>query len=332
MRALGLFALARRLSRKRLRILCYHGFSVEDQHRFNPMLYMTIETFEARIRRLKSLGYPVATLQDGLQQLQANAITDSTTVVTIDDGWSTTRRAAEVLSAQGVPATLYSTTYYSLNPVSVFNVTLAYILWRSKPQTIRLTEIHPDIDGTHEASLQATLADKLIGLAEQHLSREGREALLKQVAKQCGMESALDGRFKLLTPDELKALAAYGVDVQLHTHRHQLPAASYEATAKEIVENRQLLEAWLGRSLTHFCYPSGQYGREHPEWLARLGVESATTCDPGLNSAGGNAYELRRFLDSETTPMIEFEAELSGFKDWMRKLTGLVRPQARQHY
>lgn len=36
MKALGLFALSRRLTKHKLRILCYHGISVADEHLFRP--------------------------------------------------------------------------------------------------------------------------------------------------------------------------------------------------------------------------------------------------------------------------------------------------------
>ena len=43
-RWLGFFALARRLTRDRLRILCYHGFELQDESSFRPKLFMTRAT------------------------------------------------------------------------------------------------------------------------------------------------------------------------------------------------------------------------------------------------------------------------------------------------
>ena len=68
LRLAGVFALCRRLTRSKLRILCYHGFAIGDQHEYNPMLYMKPRTFEARLKALQRLGYPVVSLQRSSQR------------------------------------------------------------------------------------------------------------------------------------------------------------------------------------------------------------------------------------------------------------------------
>jgi hypothetical protein len=58
-RTAGLFALARRLTAHDLRILCYHGAALRDEHRFRPALFMSEATFSQRIRSLERQAYPV---------------------------------------------------------------------------------------------------------------------------------------------------------------------------------------------------------------------------------------------------------------------------------
>ena len=53
----------------------------------------------------------------------------------------------------------------------------------------------------------------------------------------------------------------------------------------EVAENRRFLQRVVPYPLEHFCYPSGVYGLHQAEWLAELGVKSATTIEPGLNYA-----------------------------------------------
>src|SRR3546814_7760895 len=55
----GLFALARLLTAGDLRILCYHGAALRDEHHFRPGLFMGKETFAARMALLARQGYPV---------------------------------------------------------------------------------------------------------------------------------------------------------------------------------------------------------------------------------------------------------------------------------
>jgi hypothetical protein len=54
-------------------------------------------------------------------------------------------------------------------------------------------------------------------------------------------------------------------------------------------------------------------------------VESATTCEPGLNTAETPLLGLYRILDQDDLSQIEFEAELFGFSELIRIVTGKRR-------
>ncbi len=88
---------------------------------------------------------------------------------------------------------------------------------------------------------------------------------------------------------------------------------------RELVENAEILEPIAGRKLTHFCYPSGDLSAQQTEWLGELGIESATTTRHGFNHPDTPKMLLNRFLDSETISDIEFEAELCGFFETLRR-------------
>src|SRR5438105_2486444 len=44
---------------RRLLILCYHGVSLDDEHEWNPELYMSPERFRQRLMMLDAGGYSV---------------------------------------------------------------------------------------------------------------------------------------------------------------------------------------------------------------------------------------------------------------------------------
>ena len=329
LRAAGVFALCRSLTRSRLRILCYHGFAVGDQHEYNPALYMKPRTFEARLRTLRRLGYPVVSLQRGLALLSRNEVANCETVITIDDGWQTTYSlAAPILKSLSLCATIYVTSYYSERGTDVFNVALRYLMWRARPQSVVIADFDPRIDGTYRSPHgPEAIAEAIMSRAEMHLQAADRQRLLEHLVANVGLPHATTlGQFRLLSPAEITELAAAGFDIQLHTHRHRLSMDDRDEVAREIADNRQRLESWSGVAARHFCYPSGKHAQQHPDWLRELGVESATTCEPGLNDQATDPYRLRRFVDSEAFAEIEFEAELSGLGSVLRRL----KPRRRQ--
>jgi hypothetical protein len=67
---MGVFTLAKYLTRRQLRILCYHSFSVGDEHEVAPVMFMRAATFEQRMEILRKRRIPVVTLDEGVRRLQ----------------------------------------------------------------------------------------------------------------------------------------------------------------------------------------------------------------------------------------------------------------------
>jgi hypothetical protein len=93
----------------------------------------------------------------------------------------------------------------------------------------------------------------------------------------------------------------------------------------EVAENRRCLQRVVSYPLEHFCYPSGVYGLHQAEWLAELGVKSATTIEPGLNYGHTSRFALRRLVDGGAVSEIEFAAEMTGFMELVRLVRGRLR-------
>ena len=155
--------------------------------------------------------------------------------------------------------------------------------------------------------------------SEQKLSGEEKDALAGELAQSIGVDYDKLCERKLLhrmTDAEAREIAAHGVDIQLHTHRHRVPQEK-ALLQREIYDNRRYIKELTGQEANHFCYPSGVYHKAGLPWLRAAGVISATTCDLGLATVASDPLLLPRFLDSSTLSPIEFEGWLSGLSSFL---------------
>jgi len=143
-----------------------------------------------------------------------------------------------------------------------------------------------------------------------------------------GMTSS--GLFRLVDDQQISELAASGIDIQLHTHRHQLPTSSRGDMEREVRENAGILDSIVGSAREHFCYPSGMYELSQLPWLEKLGVRTATTVTPGFSYPDTSKMLLPRILDSEAVSDTEFEAELCGFIELSRRFRSRLRAPRRE--
>src|SRR5258707_12762263 len=83
---LGLFSLASLLTRKRLRIVCYHGTAIANEADFRPDLFIAAATFEQPLQYIVRKGFIVLSLEAAVARLHAGTLPPNALVMTIDDG------------------------------------------------------------------------------------------------------------------------------------------------------------------------------------------------------------------------------------------------------
>lgn len=334
-KAVGLFALCRLLTRSRLRILGYHGASLGDESSYNPVLFLSAETFRRRMDWLLQKGFNVISLDHAVDGLIGKADAGRfPTVITFDDGWySTAARMVPVLAEKRLPSTLYLHTSHFENDWPVLTVTVNYMLWKAGLKSIHVHEVSEDVDGNYDL---AELADRVslhakgcAWLMGGDTTRESVIRRIHQLAKAMGLGvDDLDlatRRFDYMSRDEILQLAEQGCAVELHGHQHHYPVGDPAAFAADLIACRKVIIGLGLPTPKHYCYPSGSFDSAAGETLKQLHVKSATTCIPGLVSLPDNElrrYFLPRFLDAEHISMLTFEAELSGFADLLRHAAG----------
>lgn len=326
-RAVGLFWLAEFLTRKKVRILCYHGFQLVDEVEFRPGLFMSAERFRERLETIMRHGYQVLTLDDAVERMLGSYVESKSVVITIDDGfYSTYKVAAPLLSSFGFASTLYLTTYYVENTAPIPNLVVQYAFWKTgKVQADLSSVLTPGATLTsfHDHDTKIKVEAACLKQLELLPDDESRQVLAAETCEILDVDyvAMRDARLlSLMTPGEVGELGQYGMDVQAHTHRHRFPSHDPAMAREELRENNRVLVSLVQQRPVHFCYPSGVWDASLFAVLREEGMVSATTCDPGLVDNESEMLALERFLDRENISEIEFLAELTGFADLVRSV------------
>jgi len=313
-----------------MHVLCYHGVSIDDEHLFNPLLFMREKTFDSRMVYLAKKKYNVISLNDACRHIENKNIPSNSVVITFDDGWyHTFAKSIPVVQKYSFPATIYMTSYFSMKNVSVLNVVIRYLTWKARRNSFNpILCFCNDGDSVSVQDENGRLCqDNVLNYIESLQTLPERIAAVMNYAEYLGFDGKgiLEKKaFKLMNDEEIHQASMAGVDIQLHTYRHRFPAGDLSELYKEINNNRKHLEPLVNKRLVHLCYPSGEYSLNTLEELIRLDIKSAVTCEPGLASSKTNLLAIPRFLDGENISQIEFEAELSGLLEILRNIRSKI--------
>jgi peptidoglycan/xylan/chitin deacetylase (PgdA/CDA1 family) len=315
--------------RRRLLILCYHGVSRYDEHEWGS-LYVSAETFRRRMELVAKAGCNVLPLTEALARLQAGSLPDRSVAITFDDGlYDFHAVALPVLESLGFPVTLYLTTYYVEFNRPVFDPMCSYLLWKGRgAQPLEWPEVLPAPVRLDDSGRRSAASAICRFAFDRKFSAQQKDALLADLAARLELDYEELCRRRILhlvTPEEAKDLAARGVDLQYHTHRHRV-YRSQERMFAELDDNRQRIARFTPHEPRHFCYTGGFYLPEYPECLKAYGIQSAVTCRAGLCSAGSDLYLLPRLVDTMTLSDLEFRAWLSGAAEWLPRRSYEMSP------
>lgn len=327
---IGLFYLCKLIYRKRIRILCYHGFSIRNEEEFVPGLFIKPEIFSQRMQYLKDKAFNIISLDDAYNDVTKNNIKDNSVVITIDDGfYSTYSKALPVLKIHNFPSTLYLTSYYFDKNCPIFSLAVKYMFWNTDRSEADLFGL--ELNGLSEYGLikketkeWEKARDAIIATGQAYDNDEERVHLLKKIGhilKQDYEDLNQSRILNLINEQELNECVENRMDIELHTHRHKLPT-DFELAKYEIEKNKKRINPLLKKPMTHFCYPSGEWEKEHWDILDAQNIKTSTTCENGLITTKTPLHAWSRFLDSKRISQLEFESELCGFTEFLRTVRG----------
>jgi len=238
--------------------------------------------------------------------------------ITFDDGfYSIYKHAIPILREKNLPCTIYITTYYCVKQNPIFRLAVQYMFWKTKIDKIDGKGLGTSQKGfisIENGSIRDKVIWEIISHGETKLNEDERCHFLRELGNRLGVpyEDIVKSRIlSIMSPGEITQVANNGFSIQLHTHRHYYPEDPL-GSQLEIQENKSILAPLTDMPLDHFCYPSGLWSENHFASLTKEGIESATTCDPGLNFYNTPKLALKRILDGQHMSHIQFEAEISG--------------------
>ena len=128
------------------------------------------------------------------------------------------------------------------------------------------------------------------------LNEHDRRIALEEIATQVAGDGGTRPSHRSMTRDEALRLAGMaGMQIGAHSVTHAvLPALAPEKQAAEIGDSKRQLEDLLGRPVTGFAYPFGDYGPAAAELVREAGFEWACTTESGGVNADTDPFRMPR--------------------------------------
>lgn len=332
--ASGALRIVRRLRRRSLVILCYHRVLPADARAayFVPDLAVTPDAFAEQVALAARL-YDCLPLHEALDQLATNGPRSRPLLsFTFDDGyWDNHTHARPVLNQHGVRATFFLVS----SLIGTTNLTWYDALARAAQRLARSPSVtlakRPALDDApgqwiaeHFRHRHGLNVSNIVHSAKS-LPPAVRAAVVERLvnaAEETGpLETAAD---RLMTPDEVRALAADGHEIGSHSCTHPiLPQLHGDALTAELHESRETLAELIGKPPDSLAYPNGDFDDATVEAARRAGYRYAVTTIPGANDAQTDTLRLRRVFISQSRLSCGdgrcsdslLELELSGLAD-----------------
>jgi glycosyltransferase involved in cell wall biosynthesis len=280
----------------RLTVLAYHRIGDPAQGAFG-MVSATPEAFERQMRRLASSGQAVSLDRVLAARAGAVPLPDGAVLVTFDDAYADfAEHAWPALSRHGIPVTLFVPTAFPDSGAAFWweRLHAAVSAGRGRIAT-PLGMLRLDSAGRRRSAYRA-LRDHVKGLPH-----DDGMALVDELTAALG---APDPPVRVLSWDELRALAAGGVTLAPHTRTHPcLDRLPRERLAAEISGSLAELETETGAAARVFAYPAGHVSAAAETAVRETGFELAFTTRGGLAELGGGApLRLPRLCVSPRKP------------------------------
>ena len=285
LRLLGIPAATRRLQSGGP-ILCYHNVVPTGYDGIGGAgVHMSCDAFERQMQWL-ARHYKIISLTEFVERLTARAPLRSCAVIAFDDGYNGVfEQAAPILRSLGIPATVFvvanavgrSSGFWWDQPAIVSSMT-------PSQREMWLTDLRGDDDAIVEAAAPAGRAN---------LPRSHRPADWSTI----------------------RAWQDKGIEIGVHSSTHRcLPMLTDAELDHEIEDSRDVILQATGIRPEFFAYPYGCSDARVRTRVRLAGYRAALSLDPGIVSAGADAWCLQRINVPAGISEPAFEAWTAGLQ------------------
>ena len=295
----GLFAVMRRLVRKRLLVLCYHSVISDDSPQ-DPRTNIAVTTrqFESQLQILHSCWRLVSLAELDAALHGTVELPNYSVMVTFDDGFrNNVTLAAPLLRQYGISATVFLTTGF---------IGTTNMLWT---QEVTERQRHLRIDVAHHRSPSRL----------KRLPNAERLAYLDELRVNSNL--AMDSQwqrelYSFMDWNEARQLRSFGIDIGAHSVSHPiLSSLSPDGLRQELSDCKAKIEHETGTPCFAIAYPNGgeaDFNEAVMEECRKLGFRI------GFNLLGRrnpllrdiNPLSINRVCVTRDISLIEFERML----------------------
>ena len=305
-------------------MVVYHSINEYHVDRIRVPNIVTPTAFEAQIRYLASTG-SIISLQEYLDHREdGRPLLRKSIVVTFDDGYKDNLTiAAPILQKYGVPATFFIATGYIGTDKMKWEDQLSCLIRRSKAEAVPLSLSSRDVlfnIGSDKDKFK--VIDALVNILG-HLNQTERLQVLDEMRRQIKVKCDDQAGIMMNWNDVRQLANTPGFTIGSHTVTHQhLTRIPLDDVIFEVTSSKEHLEDEIGRTVTSFSYPYGDFNHEVITALQAAGYMSAGTIEYGKNSIHSDLFRLKRVQvpdQSGTQFNVGMRLRTSVFGEFLRK-------------
>jgi len=297
-----------RITKSQVAILMYHRVCPKKDNW--PPESLSTQSFERQMEYF-CRSYEILPLDKLVQYIQQRkALPEKAVVITFDDGYRDNYlHAYPILKRYKIPATIFLTTGYIEADKLFWWDKLGYIIHHTTVSQLNLDELG---NYSLQSELDRFQTSSIVTKRLRKVPEETKNLLIDKLAGICHVEIPPDlARELTLSWDEIKEMNNNGVSFGARSVTHPiLPNIPLEQARYEIIQSKRAIEERLGKEVTAFSYPNGDFNDRIDRVVRESGYACAVTTTPNLLASRADPYQLSRIGVGED--FNKFKAVFSG--------------------